>query len=603
MKMYQFQMKGQQESLEVLYQAHEDHTFDCCPDVHDIEFTERNAAIKSLVGEYPVYGSPMSICNEIKNRLCEMLRNKYYGDKLDGTMYSAISDVLRGSSSENWSENVIEKNRFDKLKKAIAEQPEFSTFQLVKKSSPKISNLVASVLKYCDRDPQNDELVKLFNARQSDQMKDHTLYISIEPHRIIGMSAFGLFNSCQDWIVKDTSHDYHNYTHQAWANMLDGTCGIAYIRKNTNEDEPTEEKTNVQDMCARSLVRAITLPNGHIMVYLGRVYGASPYDQVIRETFNRWEKTLPENVHVIKMYDNGRDPYRSGKNKYGVEYNGYKIFTEEQVSCVLAWGSTHTCNTCEGTGDRTCPCCGGNGIVYVNMRGYDSQDNEYVIADMEFDCLECHGEGTTECNNCDGQGTWESRESERPYNDHSDWITFTNHGPKYQVPEYILNWDVEPAKPIEPNKEVANLKVGDKVRIKPRDAFQVGVQCCSHNGTTDGRVYFTNSMAHYCDKVVTITSISDGYSRIAEDAGEWCWTNDMIAEVNPSTEIKVGTLVKVRRDLVGAVVDETGTLQDFMLFDGVRRVSLIDGMCVKVEDKPYTYTKGMFEIVNEGVMV
>lgn len=610
MSNYKFQMKSFEESYEIMEAGHSNHTFDCCPQINDIDFTERNAAINYLVGEYPVYGSPMSVCKEVRHDMKQIVSGWYYDDKLYQSLVMAIHNVFDRATADEWANNVISKDNFETLKTQIKEHTENYEhsnkieFQLIKKSSPKLSNLIASILKVAGRDPQNDEIMRKFNARQANQMNDYTMYISIEPHRITGMSAYGLnYTSCQDYIKKDRSHDYHHYTHQVWANLLDGTCGIAYIRRNEDDREPNTDRTARRDMVARSLVRAVTLPNGQVMVYLGRVYGASPFDQVIRETFNRWEKTLPENYHVIKMYDNGRGFYDNQPNKFGIRFQGYTTYTEEQVQCKISCGAHHECEDCGGEGRQTCPCCDGSGTVYVMVRGYDSEDNCYED-EQEFDCRQCDGDGYVECNECGGRGSWDDDDDEvEPYNDHSDWLSFRYDGVRYQVPNSILHWDDQPAPlpdpkdiPLKAKQLTDEISVGDFVTLVE-----------GSNPERISAVPFSGKL-----KVLSVTRHSDGKIRWVELSNHYSYKSEMVQVVRDrvthldraTRKLPVGSKVKIRDDISTRpgyrmfFVDASNCVNDSMMCMAGKVVTITsNARQYTIEGNDWHWVDEMFELV------
>jgi hypothetical protein len=370
MTKYNFKMVS--ESKKVLVKAYDEHCSDCCPNPRDIRFNSRIDELVELTGTYPVYGNVMMKCEPIKEELSQLI---YAGNKeLVYDTKTAVRRILNSLDIENWENNSIPQDLFDKLKQAIKAQDEdFSTgsmpecykqFALIKKSSPKVSNLIASLLKWADRDPVNDVVMTQFNARSASQLKDHDLVLSLEPHRIVGMSAFGKFTSCQDWIRKGTDHDYHNYTHMSWANMLDKTVGILFIKKHGSESPETDD-TGVEDMLARSLVRVLPLDNGQVVVYLHRIYGSSPHDQVMKETLDKFAESLPAHYHVVKMYDYNKSDYAEYPNKHGYTFKGFTSVRFEQDECEVTGGSREDCSDCNGRGHHQCDCCDGDGTVYT----------------------------------------------------------------------------------------------------------------------------------------------------------------------------------------------------------------------------------------------
>lgn len=73
---------------------------------------------------------------------------------------------------------------------------------------------------------------------------------------------------------------------------------------------------------------------------------------------------------------------------------------------------------------------------------------------------------------------------------------------------------------------MAKFKVGDKVRVRQWDDMEKEFGVFPW-GTIKVKCGFTTEMRQYCDKVVTITSISSNGYRIQEDGGEWYYSDDM----------------------------------------------------------------------------
>lgn len=555
-------IKSNEVSLNILTNAHSNYTFECCPQIDNIEWADRTDAALSLNGVFPVYGSPMKVCNKVAEDVWELIRNN--GTRIPYEVGVRIRQIFDYTSTDNWTNNKVEQDRFDMLKEAIKNQDlsahNVKEFQLIKKSSPKISNIIASVLKWADKDPQNDPIMTQFNARQSAKMPGYDFIISAEPHRIVGMSAFGKFTSCQDWLRKDRGHDYHHYTHMSWANMLDETNTIAYIRK-TSSEEPGEQNTEVEDMLARTLLRTVQIPNGQIVVYVHRIYGSSPYDQVMRETIDKWEKTLPENVRVLKIYDFDKNHYYNGENKHGVLFSDYKKFIHEQDEPVVECGKYRECNNCDGRGHHSCSVCNGDGSFWMTLYGEDCKGNSYE-EECNVTCRQCDGEGTYECDECNGSGHFtDVVETENPYNDHSDWIKFQSNGISFQIPNWIWNWDVTPEDKEREDQEkygAYKFKKGDKVVVRgDLTAYDVSY-AMKHNGVHD---YATSEQCNnYAGRVVEIDLIDETRGKYhIVGSSDW-WTDEMFlgkeGEVLPSemplnqNPIQVGDTIYAKKDLI-----------------------------------------------------
>jgi hypothetical protein len=526
-------------SMKILKVAHRHHCEDCCPDVRMIEFKPRVESFNEIVGTHPVHNNRM---HDIIREIRVLLSNLYY---LDYSTKRKIDMALNYVTNEDFAKNIINKERFEGIKEAIKSQttnedtaryiaaqsePYNKPFKLLS-NSPKWSNLILSLLAYAGYDEKHP-LVKMFNDRGVSKMDELELVISTDPHRIVGMSAFGQFTSCQDWIKKERGHEYHNYTHKAWANLKDVSVGIMYIR-NKEDDQPTEDDHDVQDMLARSLIRIAELPNGRKVLYLHRIYAEAPYNKYIEDTIAAWEKTLPEEYFVIHAYKHDKGDYRTGKNKFGVEYSGYESYTPHKHSCGVDEGSSDCeCDVCDGQGHTECGCCEGSGTVYT----YDRNDNEY-----ENECRECDGNGTRECEHCDGEGRFENDgDTVYPYNDHTSWIdTETYRGVTFQIPEYIMKWDVEPVV-VEAPQPVATMD-GNTLVLWNTEKMAVGTVVQIRTDLVEGnQIYYmhNNSYKGNCvndammalqGQFATITGMNytGTQYQIDLDNGNWCWTDEM----------------------------------------------------------------------------
>lgn len=567
-----YQFKSEAESLKVLRNAHSSYTHDCCPSIPG--FADRVAALEEIVGVYPVVSNRKSeLIAEIRDlTYCYKMRDKigYELRQLFSTSYGGVSD-------EDWEKNRVPADRFKAIKEAIEDfssDEEFRRFTLIKKSSPKLSNIIASLLKFNDRDPEKDDLVKNFNDRGNAVLKEYELVISIEPHKIAGMSAFGKFSSCQDWIEKTSlSHDYHSYAHQAWANLLDETCGIAFIRK-VGSDTQTVDNHDVQDMLSRSLVRVLPLEDGRAVVYFHRIYSRSPYHIYMESSLKHL--TLPDNYHKLLIF--GDESY-SGENKHGKKFKSYETIKYHQTSLSCDCGKREVCDNCDGEGTREYDCnnCDGSGYVSEEEEvdcwrcegsGRDEDDEEcyncdgsgQVWEDKRCECDECDGSGTVEsdCTQCDGRGGWDSDETVYPYNDHSDWFDLERCDDyiTFRVPQYILKWDEEPTPVTELTHNgfkivpfTERLAVGTKVKII--DNLEKGCRYANLDGYQG--VGLAHQMIKHAGQIATITRSENGEYLIDLDDSEWNWREEMFEGVAIPKEIvrnlKVGDKVRVRADL------------------------------------------------------
>lgn len=66
-------------------------------------------------------------------------------------------------------------------------------------------------------------------------------------------------------------------------------------------------------------------------------------------------------------------------------------------------------------------------------------------------------------------------------------------------------------------------KVGDKVRV--------GSEWCDGDESSQGCA-FIDDMEIYSNRIVTIDKIRDGFYRIVEDDGMWCWDEEFFEPVN-----------------------------------------------------------------------
>lgn len=460
---------SKEESVKILKVAHRNHTYNCCPSFHDLTFADKVKSFDQIIGTFPVF-------NNSKHDIMNSLKNMTYrnGVEYSRSVRNVLKYMMDYASNDEFAKNAINKRDFDLLKECMEKQDELvredrlsKPFQLIKKSSPKWSNLIMSILKHAGiAQPENHELMVKFNDRGQSKMDDYELVLSTEPHRIVGMSAFGKFTSCQDWIEKEDDHEYHSYTHQAWANAMDQTVGVLYI-KEKDSDSPDSYDTDIQDMLARSLVRIAELPNGLKIVFLHRIYALNPYDKYLINSITEWEKTLPSDYRVIHMYrDTEKSKHDKGKNEHGIEFEGYVYHVHKQQECEVYGSNNSYCDTCNGEGHWECPecygsgeyetdvkndCdeCGGSGYVWDNDEEEDVEcdccDGRGYFHDTEWvTCERCDGDRHVECNDCDGRGRYENDETYHPYNDHGQWMSLGHYnGIKFQIPMYLYNWTVE----------------------------------------------------------------------------------------------------------------------------------------------------------------
>lgn len=538
-------------SMNVLKAAYQECCSDCCPDPSSIQFAARVSSFDQIVGVHEVHNNRMK---GILNDVSKLVRSSM-GYSLAQLLYS----VCDTAKADDFAKNVIPADKFKEIKDNIKTyeetRPEGHNFKLLS-NSPKWSNLIQSLIAYNqpDADLQSHPLNKAFNDRGTSKMKDYELVVSIDPHRIVGMSAFGKFTSCQDWIEKPEGVGYHDYTHQSWANMTDETVGIMYIRK-VDAEEPTEDDPNVQDMYARSLLRIAELPNGCKVLYIHRLYGISPYTQYLEDSISQFVKTLPENWFAIHLYKHSKSEYKTGKNKYGKEYSGLSDFRAFKTSCGVESGECRCdCEDCSGEGSRECGCCEGSGYVTT----YDRNDNEY-----ENECRECEGSGNAECDECNGDGyIMKDGETVYPYNDHSEWVAMRYNGVTFQVPNWILNWDVKPA--YEP--EIINPTMdGNVVCLWNQNKIPVGTRVQVRTDLEVGKSYpmYHNTQISDC-VVMEMEQFAGQWATIIRNSGDKYkidldnnlynglnWTDGMFNVVyrTQPRELRIGDRVKVRDDL------------------------------------------------------
>lgn len=500
-------------SMEILGAAHDCYAASCCPALHKIPVVEKVAAFDEIIGTYPVVnGAVYEIMDRCKNLISSSMTDD---------VREALVEMLCDADATDILNNVVAKGYFDRLRKAIASQDDVlqediykRRFELIRKSSPKWSNVIASMLTFAGHNPETSRIMQKFNDRGSSNMGEYEMVITTEPHRVVGMSAFGKFTSCQDWIDKDVWHEYHHYTHRAWANLMDATVGIAYIRK-VSDEQPSTEDMDTRDMLARSLIRVIVLPNGQKVAYVHRIYALSPYGGYMKATIQTWAKMLPADWHVVELYSASK--LVSGKNAHGIEFFGVEKFKFEQDAVKVHGRDICSCSECDGTGtnERSCDVCDGHGIIeiedYVDCEecagtGYDDEGDECnecngrggYYESNEEDCPECEGRGEwkEDCKYCDGRGQIEEDSVEyEPYNDHESWIEmFHNDGFVFQVPKYLMRWEQTEAPRI--------MNVGQKVILKPEITLY-----SRHNGVT-----FTNDMQF--DGVLDVITVYKASDRV-----------------------------------------------------------------------------------------
>lgn len=447
------------ESYRKLSHDHGRFCSSCCPEVP--EFADRVEKLEEIVGVHPVYaGAKEKILNRLSN-----LSTEIFSDHVR----EYVRHIIHNATEEEFRDNVIRDNKFTELQTRIEAQgretevyytwsittPEDMKFKLIKRS-PKISVLLASIAKHAGKDPERDDLIKWYNDRGAKPIEDLEFVVSTEPHRIAGMSAYGDYTSCQDWRKKKKGHDYHNYTHQSWANLNDPTVGVLFIRFKNDENDV--------DMLARSLVRVMPLKNGQVVVYAHRIYGQSPYSNYMIPTIQKWAESLPKNYHVIEVFDGES---LAGKNAHGVEYSHGTWIKFRVNEDIPVYGSnTEQCDCCDGEGHNECNCCDGSGKVWSNEEvecsecygsgtvecdlGHDHECSNcdgsgYIEEEVEIECDECYGSGSIECDRCHGEGQFENDDEEYyPYNDHSNYFEFYHDHISFNVPDYLLQWDYNP---------------------------------------------------------------------------------------------------------------------------------------------------------------
>jgi hypothetical protein len=562
---------SEKESMDVLREEYREHAADCCPSIPS--FAQRVATFDEIVGVYPVIHDRTEKIRESIHKLIDFCRYKKTQERLTYQMTDFLRwNILERIGQEDFMNNTIPKNLFDQLKDEIKKQENMDNFysdekvfELIKKSSPKLSNLILSLAKFYEpnEDPNNNQVVKDYNDRGSNKNNEMEMVISTEPHRIAGMSAFGKFTSCQDWVRKHQGHEYHDYTHQVWANLKDETCGIIFIRH-------TDEEYEVEDMYARSLIRVLELENGHKVFYIHKIYAIAPYDKYLQDSIEAWVKTLPENYHAILMYKHDRSTYEGMKNKHGKTFkSSFTSVTHEQDALVCYGEERQECDCCEGSGtvtqeyenevERDCWSCDGSGYIW------DDDLEENVM------CHNCDGDGYTvetewqeeevDCENCDGSGYVLDDEREySPYNDHTNFLDLESYkGIKFQVPTAILKWDEEeePTKPIDRPTPTGIYQVGDRVKL--RDGLIVGQMY--------GGIIMYDGMMNYMHKVMEIKLTSTEGGTTYYGCGYW-----YSAEMLEPAPIQEGDYVRIRHDLVVGQMYNGLTFQEAMKHNQIVKV-------------------------------
>lgn len=573
-----YKILSNEESMKVLRASYLRYACRCCPPIPDP--AEKVKSFSQIVGVYPVK-------SDAWERFKMKFRDYIYVNICDTS--ESLSESLRGFvsniSEEEFLNNKLDKERFETLKEIIKYARETLKLNIkLMRNSPKFSNFLASILKYCGDNPDNHELMKNFNDRGSAQFSEFEMVISTEPHRIAGMSAYGVFTSCQDWIEKDSEHGYHHYTHSAWANLLDETVGIIYLRR-VSDQAPSVDRPDAADMLARRLIRIAELPNGQNVLYIHQMYAHAPYDRYLDDTLERWKKTLPDNFHYFDMQDYNWDRFR---NKHGIKYSGTRTFTHKQKSPYVQAAEVESCEYCDGDGivESICDSCDEDGYItkekeveceYCEGTGEDENGDTcwkcdgdgWYETEYEEECQDCSGSGYVykECPECYGEGQIYIERDFYPYNDHGSWLNLESHyGIQFTVPECYLRWDEKP----EPKTTKLDGKylpqVGDKVRIRP-DLPRDWRKLYTHrNGETNT---INIKMWELRGKIATIVgtaSTSTGTQfKIDLDDGRWNWVDEMF-----DTTIRVGDIVALRPDLeVGKMYDKL-TLHPQMYTEEIR---------------------------------
>lgn len=120
-------------------------------------------------------------------------------------------------------------------------------------------------------------------------------------------------------------------------------------------------------------------------------------------------------------------------------------------------------------------------------------------------------------------------------------------------------------------------KVGDKVRIKNFDWFR-----------NEGANMVVTYMTKYYGEVVTIKSINNGFYRIKEDGGQYCWIDEMFeckVDEKIKPKFKVGDKVKDKNNRVWFIVRVSETFFDISSIPNGTDGSEVSGYFVPMEDQ------------------
>ncbi len=394
-----------QRTLDDIKSEYNSFRSDCCPDLNELEFVERNINVQRLFGLYPASMPSMKMI------LLETIGQNIRDD------VNLIKDIITLLTEEEIEQNLINHQKWEVILDYVARFCIREKREVFVKRSNKFSNLLNSNL--VDQDFLKEKLIALFNARHVGQKNLH-LEISGSPESIIYMSTDAKFTSCQNWkLNQDRGCDVHNASHSVWANLEDPTMCTATL---IDDDG---------DRLARSVIRVVE--HEHInYVYIQRIHSVSPYNIIMKQTLS--SLVLPNGYTSVPLFDGNKDCI-GPMILYPVEFtltshdvlvcSTCKGIGTEETDCHLCNGAhitKITCDACSGSGellDITCGVCGGEGTL-------EEECGECVDGYIRQPCSACDGNYLIPTDSYGGIIT--------PYSDHEE-ISFDTDSIVFMLPE------------------------------------------------------------------------------------------------------------------------------------------------------------------------
>lgn len=105
-------------------------------------------------------------------------------------------------------------------------------------------------------------------------------------------------------------------------------------------------------------------------------------------------------------------------------------------------------------------------------------------------------------------------------------------------------------------------EIGDKVYVKSIDWYNANKDI--YGNVNVSKSFFIPSMKKYCGKMLTITEVLDSHYKVAEDGGEFYWTDDMFEKPESSMQsIPGGIKNKELQELLNQYPDDAVVVVEY----------------------------------------